>query len=256
MKRFPGGVTRGQIRRELEREGLRSDEQVHLERRNRDLKNWFLIEKKRTNIEVEGRKRTVVVYRYLGEKAHVTDEGQVDQKLRAQVIHSAHGRCEMCGKTIQKHGIALVVDHKKPRDWGGTNDRANLWALCEECNSGKKAFFSSLPPEIMEKVMIHKSVHVRIGELLKAVGIGNRTASSLLEVVAGQDDWQKRLRELRYPVIGWDIEKFLYKGPLGRKHADYILRSYRPWPDNPTEVIRRFEKERERTNKSREASPI
>jgi hypothetical protein len=103
----------------------------------------------------------------------------------------------------------------------------------------------------MTHVTAHKSVHVRIGELLKAVGVGNRTPSSLLEVVADQDDWQKRLRELRYPVIGWDIETHLYKEPSGRKQADYILRDYKEWPENPTEVIRRFEQERERKNRKK-----
>ena len=132
------------------------------------------------------------------------------------------------------------------------NDRQNLWAICEECNSGKKAFFTSLntSSQLMKNVMAHGSVHVRIGELLKAVGIGKRTPSSLLEVVADQDKWQKRLRELRYPVIGWDIDTFLYKGPSGRKQADYILKSYKEWPDNPTETIRQFEKDRERKNRA------
>jgi hypothetical protein len=103
---------------------------------------------------------------------------------------------------------------------------------------------------MMKTVTAHESVHVRIGELLKAVGLGKRTPSAVLEVVADQDDWQKRLRELRYPVIGWEIETRLYKAPSGKKQADYILKSYRPWPENPTEAIRQFEKERERKNKS------
>jgi len=65
------------------------------------------------------------------------------------------------------------VDHKKPRDWGGTSDRDNLWAICEDCNAGRKAYFSSLHVEVelMKRVTAHKSVHVRIGELLKAVGL-------------------------------------------------------------------------------------
>jgi 5-methylcytosine-specific restriction endonuclease McrA len=251
LKRFPEGVTGGQIRQELEKEGLRPEDQTHLDRRKRDLKKWFVIHKIKTTQEIQGKKRSAVLYRYVGEKPRVTDEGQISQKLRAEVIHAARGRCQMCGKTIEKHDITLVVDHRKPRDWGGTNGRQNLWAICEECNAGKKAFFSSLniSPNVMKKVTAHKSVHVRIGELLKAVGLGKRTPSSFLEVVADQDDWQKRLRELRYPVIGWKIETYLYKGPSGKKHADYILRSYEPWPEHPTETIRRFEKERERTNK-------
>jgi hypothetical protein len=251
LERFPEGVSGGQIREELEKEGLRAEQQTHLDRRKRDLKKWFLIEKTKTNREVEGKKQTIVLYKYVGKRTRVTDEGQISQKLRAEVIRSAHSRCQMCGQTVQDHGITLVVDHKKPRDWGGTNDRENLWAICEECNAGKKAFFSSLQaePETMRRVMAHKSVHVRIGELLKASGVGKRTPSSLIEVVADQDDWQKRLRELRYPVIGWEVETHLYKGPSGRKMSDYVLRSYKPWPSNPTELIRQFEKTRERKNK-------
>ena len=250
LKRFPKGITGGQIRQELEKDGLRSDDQTHLDRRKRDLKKWFVIEKSKTTQEVNGKKRVVVLYRYIGIKKKVIDEGQVSQKIRAEIIHAAHSRCQMCGRTIEQHDITLVVDHKKPRDWGGTNDRENLWAICEECNAGKKAFFSSLDvsPEVMKKVMVHESVHVRIGELLKATGVGNRTPSSLLEVVADQDDWQKRIRELRYPVIGWEVETKAYKGPSGKKQTDYILRSFKAWPEDPTGTIRRFEKERERKN--------
>lgn len=251
MKRFPDGITGGQIRQELEKAGLRPEDQTHLDRRKRDLKKWFVIKKTRAVQTVDGKKRVVVTYRYGGEKPAVTDEGQINQKRRAEVIHAAHGSCQMCGRTVEKHGIALVVDHKKPRDWGGTNDRENLWAICEECNAGKKSFFSSLSasPNMMKRVTSAESVHVRIGELLKAVGVGKPTSSSLLDVVADQDDWQKRLRELRYPVIGWDIETRLYKGPSGKKQVDYILRSYKPWPEDPTGKIRQFEKEREQKNK-------
>jgi 5-methylcytosine-specific restriction endonuclease McrA len=251
MKRFPEGISSGQIRQELEKEGLRPEDQTHLDRRKRDLKKWFIIEKIKTTVVVDGKKRIVFQYLYKGKKQRVTDEGQISQKLRAEVIHSAHGRCQMCGETIEEHSITLVVDHKKPRDWGGTNDRENLWAICEECNAGKKAFFSSLnaDSEMMKRVLAHESVHVRIGELLKAVGIGKRTPSSLLDVIADQDDWQKRLRELRYPVIGWEIDTRLYKSPSGKKLADYILRSYKPWPEDPSGTIRRFEQERERRNK-------
>jgi 5-methylcytosine-specific restriction endonuclease McrA len=249
LKRFPEGISGGQIREELEKQGLGAGEQVHLERRKRDLKKWFLIQKSKGVQEIHGKNRNVVLYKYGGEKTSVTDEGQISLKLRAQVIHAAHGRCQMCGKTVAEHAITLVVDHRKPRAWGGTNDRENLWAVCEGCNAGKKAFFSSMDPEMMKRVTAHESVHVRIGELLKSVGVGNPTPSSLLEVVADQDDWQKRLRELRYPVIGWEIETHLYKGPSGRKQSDYVLRSYKPWPPNPTELIRRFEKDRERENR-------
>lgn len=249
MQRFPEGITGGQIRHEL---GLRPEDQTHLDRRKRDLKKWFFIETRSATQTLDGKERKVVLYKYVGRKIHVEDQGQVSQKLRAQVIHSAHGQCQMCGQTVEKHGVTLVVDHKKPRDWGGTNERENLWAICETCNAGKKSYFTSVKaePTMMKRVMAHKSVHVRIGELLKAVGVGRPTQSSLLEIVADQDDWQKRLRELRYPVIGWDIETKTYKAASGRKQADYILRSFRKWPEDPTALIREFERERERRNRS------
>jgi hypothetical protein len=253
MKRFPEGISGGQIRQELEKLGLQPEDQTHLDRRKRDLKKWFVIYKTSSTVVINGRKQKVALYKYAGEKHRVTDEGHINIKLRAEVIHSAHGRCQMCGKTIERNSVTLVVDHKKPRDWGGTNGRDNLWAICEDCNAGKKAHFSSLNvnADLMRSVTAHESVHIRIGELLKAIGIRQRAPSALIEVVADQDDWQKRLRELRYPVIGWKIETRLYKGPSGKKQADYVLVSYKPWPKDPSGTIRRFEKERRRRNKIR-----
>lgn len=251
MKRFPEGISGGQIRQELEKFGLRPEDQTHLDRRKRDLKKWFIIRKLKVTQDIAGKRRNVVLYKYLGEKKELTDQGQVDQKVRAEVIRAARGRCQMCGRSVDKHGVALVVDHKKPRDWGGANDRDNLWAICEECNAGKKAYFSSFDPELMRELTSSSSVHVRIGELLKAVGVGNRTPPSMLDLVADQDDWQKRLRELRYPVIGWEIDTHAYKDPSGRKQVDYILRAYKPWPDDPTGLIRKFEREREKSNKKK-----
>lgn len=171
--------------------------------------------------------------------------------MKAEVLHAARGRCQMCGKTVAEDEIKLVVDHKKPRAWGGTNDRGNLWAICIPCNSGKKAYFTSLNvgDEFMKKVTAHESVHVRIGETLKAVGIGKRTPPEILEVVADQEDWHKRLRELRYPVIGWEIDTVGHKTESGRKKVDYVLRKHKPWPDDPTGLIRKFERDRDRRNK-------
>ena len=251
MKRFPQGISGGQIRQELEKEGLRPEDQTHLDRRKRDLKKWFEIQTLDSSQLVEGKIRKVTLYKYIGESAAITDEGDINIRVKAEVRHAAHGRCQMCGKTIADDHIKLVVDHKRPRAWGGTNDRTNLWAICEECNAGKKAYFTSLDvdPELMKKVVAHESVHVRIGELLKAFGVGTRTPSSLLEVVADQDDWHKRLRELRYPVIGWKIGTNRYKGPNGKVMVDYTLESFEPWPDDPSGVVRRHEQDRERRNR-------
>ncbi len=251
MVSFPEGVSSGEIRRELEKQGLRSDEQTHLDRRKRDLYKWFHIEKQFRTEVVDGKERRILVYKLIGPKKKITDEGEISQRIRAEILHLSRRRCQMCGESVDEHGVRLVVDHKRPREWGGSNDPSNLWAVCDRCNSGKKAFFDSLNVEssVMKRSMGDPSVHVRLGELLKAVGIDRRTPSVWLAVVADQDDWHKRLRELRYPVIGWRIGTVLYKSPSGRKQADYVLKAWKPWPENPTAAIRQFEKDREKRNK-------
>jgi len=118
MKRFPAGISGGQIRQELEKQGLEPSDQTHLDRRKRDLKKWFVIEKGLATIVVAGKSRKVALYKYAGVRQKVVDQGQISLKERAEVIHGAHGRCQMCGKSVEKHGMTLVVDHRKPRDWG------------------------------------------------------------------------------------------------------------------------------------------
>jgi ATP adenylyltransferase len=55
--------------------------------------------------------------------------------LRWQVIMRAMGRCEACGVSAEVR--ALEVDHIIPRSKGGSNDLANLQALCSLCNVQK-----------------------------------------------------------------------------------------------------------------------
>jgi hypothetical protein len=250
LKRFPEGRTCGQVRLELEKEGLRPDEQTYLDKRMRELPRWYNITRTRAIGGSGSKRQSVVVYVYESDKAAAAAEGQVSQRVRAEVLRFAHGRCQMCGRTVERHGVTLVVDHRRPRDWGGSNERDNLWAICEPCNGGKKAHFSSLNLDaaMMTKVMESPSVHVRIGEALKAAGVGNRTTAEILDIAADQEDWPKRLRELRYPVIGWEIDTIGYKNEAGKKRVDYILQSYKPWPDDPTGKIRQFERDRKRRN--------
>jgi len=91
MKRFPGGISGGQIRQELEKEGLDPGEQTHLDRRKRDLKKWFVIKKVIADIVVNGQNRRVTLYKFAGKRRNVVDEGQISFKERAEVIRGAHG---------------------------------------------------------------------------------------------------------------------------------------------------------------------
>jgi hypothetical protein len=101
LKQFPEGASGGQIRQELEKEGLKPEEQTHLDRRKRDLKKWFVIQKIKIGQVVAGKQRNVTLYKYAGLKKAVSDEGQVDSKIRAHVIHAAHGRCRGASRVFR-----------------------------------------------------------------------------------------------------------------------------------------------------------
>lgn len=95
----------------------------------------------------------------------------------------------------------------------------------------------------MRQAINYDEPQKRIGEFLKAVS-PNEVSSDLLEIVANtksyQEDWQKRLRELR--VLDWNIE--LRKEHDGRRmRVYYRLVEAQPWPDGPVRAeIRRREK--------------
>jgi hypothetical protein len=186
-----------------------------------------------------------VLYIYVGPREKPRDTTPISLRLQAQARHAARGRCGMCGRTIEKHGVVLVVDHKIPRDWGGPTEAENLWAICEDCNAGKKNYFKSVDATWMRNVMKHKSVHMRIGETLKAFK-AEPVPAQVMSFVANQDDWKKRARELRY--LGWNIKVFNRKLPNGRISSFYKLIQSAVWPDDPTGVIRRYERERARRN--------
>lgn len=183
----------------------------------------------------------------MGSAAVVWSPSCANRKLRTRVLHAARGYCGNCGRTIEKHGIVLVIDHKIPREWGGLTEPDNLRAICEECNADKKNYFKSVDAEWMPDVMRHKSVHMRIGETLKAFK-GEAVPAQVMDFVSNQDDWKKRARELRY--LGWKIHVFNRKLPSGRVSSFYKLVKAARWPDDPTGVIRRYEQERARRNRA------
>lgn len=219
---------------------LPSEEQVQFGRRRRDLHYYYQIGKKRT-----GRK---TIYFYVGPRERPLDATAVDLKTRAMILHAAHGRCGMCGRTVEKNAIALVIDHKIPRDWGGRTEPENLWAVCDDCNQGKKNLFASVDSAAMRSAIQHDSVHMRIGELLKGAGVGEAVSSHIIDIVANQDDWRKRLRELRY--LGWEISAMRTTAPGGRFQSAYRLDKFKEWPADPSAWIRKFEQDRAKRNRA------
>jgi len=236
MKAHPEGITEGEIRELLQ---IAPTDQANFGRRRRELHAVYLIDKRR-----EGAR---ILYVYRGLRESPRDTAQINLRLRAEALRVARGRCGICGRSIDKHGIVLVVDHKLPREWGGETVSENLEAICEDCNAGKKNLFKSVDADWMRQVMHHKSVHMRLGDTLKAFQ-PEAVPAATLEFVANQDDWRKRIRELRY--LGWDIATFNRKTPSGRVSSFYRLIKSQPWPPDPTGTIRQYERDRAQRNKS------
>ncbi len=63
--------------------------------------------------------------------------GSVSGTDRYEVLKRAGFRCELCGVSAEERSIE--VDHITPRRHGGSDDRANLQALCYKCNANKGA---------------------------------------------------------------------------------------------------------------------
>lgn len=61
------------------------------------------------------------------------------QRLRFEVLAEADGCCTLCGRSYREHGIALEVDHIKPRSRfpNLALDKDNLQVMCFDCNRGK-----------------------------------------------------------------------------------------------------------------------
>jgi 5-methylcytosine-specific restriction endonuclease McrA len=198
--------------------------QTHFDRRGRTLDVPFILER---NWERRG-----MVYRLGGIRTNHGATGRISNKIAAQVKFRDGSRCQMCGKGVED-GVKLEVDHRIPVDWGGSNDISNLWTLCREDNQGKKAYFASLD-EHTSKIRAaagYDDVHRRLGELLRAFGPGTPVPSYLLQVVASarqyNEDWQRRLRELR--EFGWDYT-VTKRRENGRVVSYYSLTTEGGWP--------------------------
>jgi hypothetical protein len=232
LRKHPGGLSMRALREEI---GA-TESQEHFNRRVREIRRYFDLK----TIKQDGNSIYVLGAR---KATPATDSGAVSERLRAEVIHAAHGRCQMCGNSVVKDGIKLQADHRIPQSWGGKTDRENLWAICEACNRGKRNFFSSFDEKEMIKVLAFKSVHDRIAHMLRA-RMNKPVPAYLLEFVANateqQEDWQKRLRDLRYPVIGLEIDVSKKRGKKGMQ-SYYTLRNWREIPKDHKRLIRDYE---------------
>jgi len=214
--------------------------QQHLDRRLRQLYPLYIIRRVR--------KGPRTVYYFEGERPPGTwDYENVPKQLRAQVLDAAKGRCQMCGKTIADDQIKLHADHKIPRSWGGATKLENLWAICSACNEGKRDFYATFDPSLMKDVLKHNGVHTRIARLLK-LKINEWVDCDLIDFVANfddyQDDWRKRLRELRY--LGFEID--MKREKVGQRHLSfYRLKEWVTVHGDIGKLAKRYERERKKS---------
>lgn len=234
LRKNPEGLSMAEMRDIL---GETSQTQEHFNRRVREIRKVFELGLVRR--EEDG----ASVY-VLGERKPQVDSGQVSEKLRAAVIHMAHGKCQMCGRNIKDDGVKLQADHKVPQSWGGPTTLENLWAICEACNRGKRNFFASFNAEEMQQVVHIESVHERIARFLK-LHAPEPVPAWAIEFVANvrdqQLDWRKRLRELRYDPIGLDIEVSKKRDDKGVQ-SFYALKNWREIPEDHVRQIKDFER--------------
>lgn len=172
----------------------------------------------------------------------------ISLRRRAEVL--APQRCAMCGRTPLEDGIKLVIDHKIPQSWGGLNELENLQPLCEDCNAGKRDYFQTFDAyaDKIRAAIGYDEPQRRIGALLQAFD-GQWVRSDLLGIVASakeyQEDWQRRLRDLRY--FGWKIESQKRYNEGARVRTYYRVVISAPLPDHIAEAISLEEKRRKLT---------
>ena len=133
MKRFPEGISLGQMKCELRRGGIPPEDLRHLARRIRELDRWFAIEKKTITGCTDG---GGLVF---------DDQEWASEALRAEALYRAAGSCQRCGKTIKVDGVTLVVQRKELGNRDDSDYCDDLWAVCEDCNDATRSRVVSPP---------------------------------------------------------------------------------------------------------------
>ncbi|MES2524198.1 MAG: HNH endonuclease signature motif containing protein [Gemmatimonadota bacterium] len=214
------------------------------DRRLRELRHHFDVQAKL----VKERGHVYLIAPRDGQSTKSAKRSAVSSRVEAAVFERDGYFCAMCGNG-PKDGVQLVIDHKLPVQWGGTNDPGNLQVLCKEHNHGKQSHFASFGKydDAIKQAIGLPNVHQRIGELLLAL-VGTEVPVALINTVAREQnkgDPTKRLRELRQ--LGWDIRNKKRRDKLGGTESFYVLVSHAPWPsEGPRAAVNRLESDRKK----------
>jgi len=119
----------------------------------------------------------------------------IDAKTRYRIMQRDNSTCQRCGRGISD-GVKLAIDHKVPVNMGGDGSDENLWVLCEECNLGKKHWFSDQNAEEMKILLKEKSGGKRL-KMFFDMHPNELLEPAKLQVVSGIRDWERTLRLIR-----------------------------------------------------------
>lgn len=133
----------------------------------------------------------------------------IDAKTRYRIMQRDHSICQRCGRGVDD-GVKLAIDHKLPVDMGGDGSDENLWVLCEECNLGKKHWFSDQNADEMKVLFKEKSGSKRL-EMFFDMHPNELLEPAKLNVISGIRDWERTLRLIRQNT-GKDIQ-YVRKDP-------------------------------------------
>lgn len=119
-----------------------------------------------------------------------TPRRSVSSSTARKIALAQNSRCPTCGDALVLDGDSIHVDHKVPRDRGGSNDEANLQVLCGQCNVMKSSQCSgcNLPcqvcpwafPEKYRLPRIRQDIVQRLNDQARAI---NRSVDDLTNEV-------------------------------------------------------------------------
>jgi 5-methylcytosine-specific restriction endonuclease McrA len=73
-------------------------------------------------------------------------ERPIYRKMIGNIRARDNYTCQICGKSFEKGGCRLEVDHKIPIRLGGLDTQENLWTLCVSCHRKKDYALRSKVP--------------------------------------------------------------------------------------------------------------
>lgn len=121
----------------------------------------------------------------------------IDARLKYAVLKRDNSTCQRCGANIYNtQNVKLVVDHKIPVDLGGETTIDNLWTLCDDCNGGKKAFFSDENAGAVKEIMKMNSAAKRLKAYFE-LNPNMVIEPVKLSTIANVRDWERTLRLVR-----------------------------------------------------------